>query len=345
MFKSANGIEIAHQATHIVLDKTGTVTEGRLAVVAEETLAGDPEVTASMILGLVTGIRHPVSAAVAAYLTAKRVQPLRVVDVKSLAGKGIEGYAGNQLIQAGNMRWLGLEAHPQAQDMAARGETVFCVTVASLPVAIYGLADTIRPEAASVIAALRVRGIEISLLSGDKEGAVAAVARALGLGASHVRARCSPAEKAAHVRSLLSAPPRGPGSPASKAPAPNVVLFVGDGTNDGPALAQAAIGIHLAPSGSGGASGGADVAASAAHVVILGPSLAGIVGMLDVSRAAVRRIAFKLAWSFVYNALAVLLAAGAFVAVRIPPAYAGLGELVSVLPVIVIAVALRWARI
>lgn len=344
VFKSANGIEIAHKATHVVLDKTGTITEGRLAVVAEEALAGDPEATASMILGLVTGIKHPVSAAVAAHLTAKGVSPARVEDVQSLVGQGVAGRVGTASIRAGNMRWLGLEGHPQAQAVAARGCTVFGVTVDARPVAVYGLADTIRPEAAAVLAALGARGIDVTLLSGDDDGAVAAVAQTLGLPTSRVRARCSPADKAAHVRQLSS-------TAGKTAP---VVLFVGDGTNDAPALAQAALGIHLAPSSSAnGGGGGADVAASAADVVLLGPSLCGVLGALDVSRAAVRRIAFNFAWSFVYNVLAVLLAAGAFVstgsdggaAVRIPPEYAGLGELVSVLPVIVAAVAMRWARI
>ncbi|KAG4223431.1 hypothetical protein PC116_g28102, partial [Phytophthora cactorum] len=120
-----------------------------------------------------------------------------------------------------------------------------------------------------------------------------------------------------------------------------IVVFVGDGTNDAVALAQATIGVHV--------NSGTDVAQSAADVVLMRPFLDGVLTMMDVSRAAVRRVAFNFGWSFVYNLFAILLAAGAFVNAgenaRIPPEFAGLGELVSVLPVIIVAVSLRWAKI
>ena len=114
-------------------------------------------------------------------------------------------------------------------------------------------------------------------------------------------------------------------------------MFVGDGTIDAVALAQATIGVHI--------NEGTDVAQSAADVVLMRPSLSGILGIVRVSRKAMRRIAFNFAWSFVYNLFAILLAAGAFVRARIPPEFAGLGELVSVLPVIAAAVLLRWAKV
>ena len=114
-------------------------------------------------------------------------------------------------------------------------------------------------------------------------------------------------------------------------------MFCGDGTNDAVALARATIGVHM--------NEGTDVAQSAADVVLMRPSLAGILTMMDASRKSVSRIKFNFIWSFVYNTLAVLLAAGAFVNARIPPEFAGLGELVSVLPVIFAAVLLRWSKV
>jgi Cu2+-exporting ATPase len=116
-----------------------------------------------------------------------------------------------------------------------------------------------------------------------------------------------------------------------------VVVFCGDGTNDAVALAQATIGVHM--------NEGTDIAQSAADVVLMRPALGGILIMLNASRKSVNRIKFNFAWSFLYNTFAILLAAGAFVNARIPPEFAGLGELVSVLPVIAAAVLLRWSII
>ena len=116
-----------------------------------------------------------------------------------------------------------------------------------------------------------------------------------------------------------------------------VVVFCGDGTNDAIALAQATIGVHI--------NEGTDIAQSAADVVLMRPYLGGILTMINASRKSVNRVKFNFAWSFVYNTFAILLAAGAFVNARIPPEYAGLGELASVLPVIAAAVLLRWSSI
>jgi Cu2+-exporting ATPase len=114
-------------------------------------------------------------------------------------------------------------------------------------------------------------------------------------------------------------------------------MFIGDGTNDAIALTQANIGVHM--------SSGTDIAQSAADVVLVGSDLSGILTLLAISRKAIHRIAFNFGWSFVYNTLAVLLGAGAFVNARIPPEFAGLGELVSVLPVVIAAALLRWSRV
>lgn len=113
-------------------------------------------------------------------------------------------------------------------------------------------------------------------------------------------------------------------------------MFCGDGTNDAVALAQASIGMHV--------NGGTDIAQSAADAVLIRPALGGVIVLIDLSKAFYRRVVFNFTWSFVYNTFAILLAAGAFPNARIPPQYAGLGEIVSVLPIIAIGVHLRWAK-
>ncbi|KAH6658087.1 E1-E2 ATPase-domain-containing protein [Truncatella angustata] len=336
IFKSAESIEIAHKTTHVVFDKTGTLTAGRLTVSACYLYEEDNSQILYNMLGLVTSSKHPVSAAVARYLLEKGVRQAPVHGIKTITGKGVEGSVpGGEVIRGGNARWLGMEADPNVAMMLVQGYTVFCVVVGSRLCAVFGLSDSLRPDAALTVSELLKRGIHVSILSGDEHGAVKKAANELVLDIANVRSACSPVDKQEYIRSLLTS-----SLPSGKKP---IVVFVGDGTNDAVALAQASIGVHM--------NSGTDVAKGAADVVLMRSSLKAVVNMIDVSRASVRRIKFNFAWAFVYNVMAVLLASGALVAanggsgVRIPPEYAGLGELVSVLPVIGVALGLKWARL
>lgn len=349
IFKTAQSIEIAHKASHVVFDKTGTLTEGKLTVVSEEWVDPDDYSAAGLLLGLVGSNKHPVSIAVATHLKSRpvTVAATEVKDARTLSGKGVEATCAvsGRALQAGNSRWLDATAEPSVAAVLGRGRTTFCFAIDGVVAAVFGLEDAPRPDATEAISRLRARGIDISLLSGDDDGAVRAAARHFGIPDDYVRSRCSPADKRAYVQALQQPPPVEAGE---NTPRPAVVIFCGDGTNDAAALAQSDIGIHV-----GGSDGGTDVASGAADVVLLRPRPGGVVTTIDASRAAHRRILFNFAWSFVYNVFAVLLAAGAFSSaggggddgVRIPPQFAGLGELVSVLPVVAAAVALRWARI
>lgn len=343
IFKSADSIEVAHKTTHVVFDKTGTLTEGKLMVVSEDfqaDLEGQSRAS-ELLLGLIGSIKHPVSAAVSQHLKAQATMPQTIKDIKTLPGKGVEGTTDRGLqLRAGNSRWLRLGTDPRVQAVIAKGYTTFCFTINDQLSAVFGLEDSIRPDALSTISKFQFRGIEVCILSGDDDGAVRSVATHLCIPSSNVRSRCSPGDKQAFVKDLLL--------PASNNPAKTakpVVIFVGDGTNDSPALAQATIGIHM-PSATT-----TDMAQSAADVVLVRPSLASVLTAIDVSKAAVNRIRFNFGWSFVYNTFAILLGGGAFSmigngsVVRIPPEYAGLGEIVSVLPVVVAAVLLKWSKI
>ncbi|THY24549.1 heavy metal translocatin [Aureobasidium pullulans] len=334
VFKSAHVVELGCKITHVIFDKTGTLTKGEPAVVAEEYLTGNPEVVRSQLLGLVSGIKHPVAVAIASHLVENEVDSVQIANVRSVAGKGVEAAVSEDTtIRAGNSRWLNTEAHPRVHYLLSQGYTVFCVAIGGNLCAIFGLQDQPRPEAVTVVRTLQERGTVVSIVSGDDKKAVATTASLLGI--SSFRAQCSPADKRDFLQAIANAPANG-----KKAP---ITLFVGDGANDGPALAQATIGVHisLASSTSDIAS---DAARAAADAVLLRPSLEGLLLLTAISKAAVRRIAFNFIWGFVYNLFAVLLAAGAFVNVRIPPEYAGLGELVSVVPVVVVAVMLKWVK-
>ncbi|KAI7978363.1 hypothetical protein EIK77_005201 [Talaromyces pinophilus] len=325
VFKSADAIEVAHKTSHVVFDKTGTLTQGKLSVVTKDCANVDK---LPLLLGLIESSRHPVSVSVAAHLKDAGIIASHVPEPKSLTGKGVETTFGGWRLRAGNSRWLNLSENEIVQPMLAQGYTVFCFTIDNALQAVYGLEDELRPDAAETIETLQKRGVSVHVVSGDDDGAVQSLASQLSIPNSNVRSRSSPADKKDYIQTLL-----GTGIDRKNP----VVVFCGDGTNDAAALAQATIGVHM--------NEGTDVAQSAADVVLMRPSLAGILTMMDASRKSVNRIKFNFAWSFVYNTFAVLLAAGAFVNVRIPPEFAGLGELVSVLPVIAAAVLLRWSEI
>ncbi|KAH6670797.1 E1-E2 ATPase-domain-containing protein [Halenospora varia] len=332
IFKTAETIEIARSISHVIFDKTGTLTQGKLSVVVEEYPTKESDLLRPMILGLTANSKHPVSTAIAASLKHLEVEPSRVENVVSIAGAGIEATFHKSTIRSGNPHWLGFETHPSVQKILSLGLTTFCVSRDNTLIAVFGLKDTLRPDALEVITQLKKRSIKISLVSGDNEEAVLSVAKQLDIPIQNVRSHCTPADKQAYVKSLLAPSPT---TSKSKTSTP-IIAFIGDGTNDAPSLAQASIGIHI--------NEGTDIAQSAADAVLMRPSLRGILILIDLSKAFHRRVVFNFTWSFIYNIFAILLAAGAFPHARIPPQYAGLGEIVSVLPVIAVAMQLKWAR-
>jgi Cd2+-exporting ATPase len=323
IIKSAETIEIARNVSHVVFDKTGTLTQGELSVAAEEYIRERSDSLAPMMLGLTTNSKHPVSTAIAAHIRALEVQPSQVEDVVSVAGNGIEAKWNGSIIRAGNPHWLGFKDLPVVRKILSLGLTMFCVSMDGELVAVFGLKDLLRPDATEAINQLKKRSVEVSIVSGDNEEAVQSVAKQLGIPQSHVRFGCSPGDKQVYVKEMLI-------------PEKSVVIFCGDGTNDAVALAQASIGMHM--------NEGTDIAQSAADAVLMRSSLNGILTLMDLSRAFYRRVVFNFTWAFIYNVFAILLAAGAFPHARIPPQYAGLGEIVSVLPVIAVAMQLKWRR-
>jgi Cu2+-exporting ATPase len=188
-------------------------------------------------------------------------------------------------------------------------------------VAVLGLEAAVRQDAAEVVARLKGRGIQVSIMSGDETGAVLKVACELGI--KDTWARCTPKEKQEHVKEMMQSGGK-------------TVLYCGDGINDAAALTQASVGLHM--------NGGAALTLSTADATLTGTSLKGIIVMIDLSRDCYHQIIFGFSWSAFYNIFAILFAAGAFVRIRLPPEYAGLGEAISVLPVILVPLRLRLKK-
>lgn len=329
--KSPEAIASAKNTSHVVFDKTGTLTQGKFVVVEEVYQGEAHNRAASITQQLTSSSKHPVSQALSTHLKAHSNGSEKVLSISSVIGKGMHGTLDGQRVQGGNPLYMDAAEEPDVQRLLSQGLTVFCLRHGSALLAIYGLRDALRTDTATVISALQARSIPVSIVSGDSVTAVEQLATELGIPLSHVRGQCTPEDKARYVTSLSATPSRSRHKPSA-----TTIIFCGDGSNDAVALTQASIGIHMA--------GGTDVAKSAADVVLTQPSLAGILVLIDLSRASMWRVYLNFAWSFVYNLLAILLAAGAFVTVRIPPAYAGLGEIVSVLPVIGVAMQLRWFK-
>ncbi|PFH61476.1 hypothetical protein XA68_17307 [Ophiocordyceps unilateralis] len=324
IIKSAGCTERSRKVTDVVLDKTGTITEAALDVTSEQFFASASRDEAMAVSkALVADSRHPVSLAVAKHLEERSVTPARLTDTRVIPGSGVKGVLRGSTVCAGNASWTETGHHPAVVRLLERGLTLLVVTRDGEPLAVFGMRTKLRSEAAGVVSQLHRQKIVVHVVSGDHKGAVDAVAAQVGI--SHVVSQCSPADKRDYVAELMS---RG-----------RYVMFVGDGTNDAIAVAQADVGVQLASVESS-----SEVTRGAADVVLLN-GLEGIRFLLRISAVSFRRIVFNFVWSAAYNVLAILLASGALVDVRIPPAYAGLGEIVSVLPVILAAVTMLWKGI
>lgn len=223
---------------------------------------------------------------------------------------------------------MNLGEHPTVQELREKSRTIFAVTLDGEPVAAFGLVDKLRPGTVELVEWLARRNVDVYVLSGDEPSVVASIAAQLGIKADHAVGGCTPKSKADFVRTIQEQPPPG-STPRSKRRAN--VMFIGDGTNDIVALTQADTGVSV--------SSGTDVAISAADVIVLNPANIhkSVEAIFRISESTVRRIACNFAWSFVYNLFAISLSAGAFVKFSIRPEYAGLGEMISIAPVFLVA--------
>lgn len=328
LFKSIEPIQYAKDTTAVLFDKTGTLTEGNLSVVEYHPFTDD---AALLTYHLAKTSTHPVAKAVIEHilpLASSSTTVPKLGAITSVAGQGLETKVGRRTLRGGNCRWLNLGEHPTVRKLRQKSRTIFAVTLDGEPVAIFGLVDKLRPGAGDLVRWLTQRNVAVYVLSGDEPTVVESVALQLGIPKDRAVGGCTPKSKADFVRNVQENRQSASGRRSRR---PANVMFIGDGTNDIVALTQADTGVSV--------SSGTDVAISAADVILLNPTniQKSVETIFRVSESSFRRIVWNFTWSFVYNLFAILLAGGAFVKFAIQPQYAGLGEMVSVLPVVLVA--------
>jgi len=331
LFKNAEAIEVLRKVDTLVVDKTGTLTEGKpgLAVVIPAEGVEENEVL-RVAASLGRASEHPLSGAI---VTAAGVRGgvLAVIEsFESIPGKGVKGNLDSHRVALGNQRLLddlGVSAAPlaaAAEDLCAKGHTVTFVAANGGLLGLIGVVDPIKPTTAAALDALRKKGIRVVMLSGDTRTTAEAVARQLAI--DDVIAEVLPDQKADVVKRLQRE-----GS---------TVAMAGDGVNDAPALAQADVGIAMGT--------GTDVAMESAGVTLVKGDLWGIVRARRLSEATVRNVKQNLFFSFVYNSLGVPLAAGVLypvLGIMLSPMIAAAAMSLSSVSVVGNALRLRRVRL
>ncbi|HSR99274.1 MAG TPA: heavy metal translocating P-type ATPase [Kofleriaceae bacterium] len=302
LVKHAQALELLERVTILVVDKTGTLTEGKPGLVTilplDGTINGDGDRLVRLAASLERQSEHPLGAAIVAGARARGVAVSDATEFRSITGKGVTGIVDGTRVALGNLALLdelGVASAVSDADLAARadelrrrGQTVVYVAIDGAVAGLLGIADPIKPSAADAIRTLRADGLRIVMLTGDSRATAEAVAAELGLAATDVIAGVLPTQKGATIADLRTGG--------------RLVAMAGDGINDAPALAAADVGIAMAT--------GSDIAIESAGITLLGGDLRGLVRARRLSRATMRNIRQNLFFAFAYNVLGIPIAAG-----------------------------------
>ena len=294
LFKNAEAIEVMRKVNTLVVDKTGTLTEGKPTLVAVLPLNdGDERKLLRLSASLERVSEHPLAAAIVRGAEERGIELTKVESFDSFTGKGVRGQVDGQLVALGNRALLdelqidGGDLLTKAEVLRADGQTVMFVVVDGKTAGLIGVADPIKGSTPEAIRQLHEEGIRIVMLTGDSRTTAAAVAKKLNI--DEVVAEVLPDQKAQVVKRFQTEG--------------RVVAMAGDGINDAPALAQAHVGIAMGT--------GTDVAMKSAGVTLVKGDLRGTLRARRLSRATMRNIKQNLFWAFIYNSLGVPIAAGA----------------------------------
>lgn len=296
LIKGAESLELAHKIQTIVLDKTGTLTQGQPTVIDFITTAGTANGNELKLLQLAASVErnseHPLASAVVRYAQSQEVTLIDVQDFGAVAGSGVQGKVSDRLIQIGTQRWmheLGIVTQALQRDkerLESLGKTAILIAIDGELQGLMGIADALKPSSAQAVRALQRLGLEVVMLTGDNHQTAETIAREVGI--QRLFAEVRPDQKAAQVYKLQSEG--------------KIVAMVGDGINDAPALAQAQVGIAIGT--------GTDVAIAASDITLISGDLQGIVTAIQLSRATIQNIRQNLFFAFIYNVAGIPLAAG-----------------------------------
>ncbi len=329
LIRNGEALQRAGQLTTVVLDKTGTVTEGRPAVTEVMALDGDQHELLRLAASLEAGSEHPLAEAIMAAARERQLELEPVQNFSAIAGYGVQGQVHGQQLLLGNQKLMvdqqvDISAFlKQAQGLAVQAKTPMFVALEGRCLGIVAVADPVKADSKAAIERLQQAGLKVVMLTGDNRATAESVARQVGV--DEVLADVLPADKAAKVAELQACG--------------DVVGMVGDGINDAPALARADVGFAIG--------GGTDVAIESADVILMRGSLHGVSDAIAVSKATVRNIKQNLFGAFVYNSLGIPVAAGLlfpFTGMLLSPVIAGAAMAMSSVTVVSNANRLRWFK-
>jgi Cu+-exporting ATPase len=335
LIKGADSLQLAEHIQTVVLDKTGTITQGKPTVSNFTTIQGTANDNELKLLHLAAAVEqlseHPLATAIVEYAHTQGITSNlpEVKQFEAIAGSGVQGIVTDRLVQIGTLEWLNqlnIDSQPLAESnqmWQSEGKTTAGIAIDSKMEGILAISDTIKPSAPNTVKRLENMGLEVVMLTGDNPQTADAIAKEVGI--SQIFARVRPDGKAAVVKSLQET------SGKTK-----IVAMVGDGINDAPALAQADVGIAIGT--------GTDIAIAASDITLISGDLQGIVTSIQLSRATMQNIRQNLFFTFIYNVLGIAIATGIFYPLTgwlLNPAIAGAAMALSSVSVVTNALRLR----
>ena len=334
LIKSGDALETAHQIDTVVLDKTGTITQGK-PVVTDIICAAGKNADKTQLLqiagSLEKGSEHPLAEAIVNYCVTNNISLEKVTDFNALFGKGIEGtvsgthyYAGNEKMMEEKGISLSTEQKNQIRELAKQGRTPLLFADKKQFLGIVAVADVVKPTSKEAIQKFRDYGIHVIMLTGDNEVTAQAIKEQVGI--DEVIAGVLPTQKEQKISALKQAGHK--------------VAMIGDGVNDAPALASADVGIAIGA--------GTDVAIESADIVLMKNDLLDAVGAVKLSKAVIRNIKENLFWAFFYNSIGIPLAAGVLYPlfqIKLNPMFGAAAMSLSSVCVVSNALRLRWVKL